>query len=191
LSHAGVKYEISENFWILALFTSKATTHFYENILVNNLYVPNNIHLYVNNSFLILNSTFSEYCTISNNIAHAPLYIQNQYLNNQLNTKFLIQDSIRAYRISVMNANFNNPAILIDTLYDYYFNLHSNSKSVIKPINTNCLTLCNKIDFLKDNGFRNEDIWNFAENFNNNKNIKGESYFKDNLFYEDSDLKFK
>lgn len=177
IPHLGCKYQITENTWILTLFTSQPSINFYD-MIVNNIKLNNNIHLYVNQAFIIQNSTFSEYFTITNNLSYAPKYLQHHSVEK------IVIDSIKAYKLSVINSNFNNPLVIIDSLYDHLLNIQIDSKTTIQKTNLNPhIKISRKLEYLKMWGITNSDIYNFTINFQNDKSINKESYYTSKLYF--------
>jgi hypothetical protein len=178
IPHLGCKFQIQENTWILSLFTSQPSINFYD-IVINNIKLNNNIHKFVNQSFLINNATFSEYFVTTNNLAFGSEHLKSKNINE------IVQDSIEGYRISILESNFNNPLIIIDSLYDHLSNIDAKSRTSIKnTCNNPHIKISRKIEYLRMWGIRNSDIYNFAINFENNKNIYNQSYYNHNLYYD-------
>lgn len=181
-AHLGCKYQIKDNFWILTLFTSQEKINFYD-MVIDNIKLTGNIHQYVNQSFIIENGVFSAYFTITDDLNFGPKYLKSEQI------PFIVDQSIDAFKIAVKQSDFNNPLVLMDTLYEHLINLNSNTKSSFKSSHKyDYLSISKKSEYLRMWGFTNDDIYKFTENFSNNKTIHGEFFHKNNLYNSNPEI---
>lgn len=184
--HVGVKQQLTNDLWIFALFTSNTSTFLNELITMQNIYLNNNnMHYYVNQALITSNEILSSYYTVSNNIYHFPNYC------NKINTdhKKLILDSVEGYKEAILASDFNRPISVIDTILEQYLDI--NARASVKFTKPNAiLTYSQKVEYLRFWGLKSSDIIDFTNNFEKNKNIHNQSFYKSDLFYEKSTRRF-
>ena len=109
LSHVGMRQQLTQNFWLFTLFTSKSTTMLNDNVVMNNIQLYNNIHKFVNPIIIISNSNFSDYVTISNLLSDFPKYQSIKQWDALNQSKMIIEHSVKGFKLSVEQSNFNTP----------------------------------------------------------------------------------
>ncbi len=96
--HVGVKQKLTEDLWIFSLFASQNYTMLYDNIIMKNIQLSQNMHKNVNPAIIISNKTFSEYFVVSNNLGDLLLYAKEHYNLNYDNQKIMYKrDNARLY----------------------------------------------------------------------------------------------
>ena len=189
LSHVGVKQQLNNDFWVLTLFTTKPITYLYDNVIMHNILLQNNIHKYINPSIILLNSILSEYVSISDNIAHFPKYkeLKNLSINSQI--ELIMKDSIDAFKLSMLSSNFNDPFIISEIIAENQSkNLFKKSSIIhrnqLEWFTGNVAKYHKNSNYLRFKFLNNENIIHFTNNFEDSLNIKNESYYKNNLYFK-------
>lgn len=175
VKHMGIKHYVTDEVSIVALFTSQENTFFHPNIVMKNINLENSIHKNINLAFFMINQDISNYYRIHDNLNLSPDYIKSSI--NHKNIDFLVYDSIEAYKKSIFSINLNNPFILIDNMY---YNLLTSSKpSKIDKFNyLKCIRTFETLRFLNVSPY---NVENFIKALSENKTIRGESLYKNNL----------
>jgi len=217
IRHAGMKYEIKHGIWLMVMYTSQPVSFLYDDTVMRNIPCINNLHRYVNQAFIITHNNLPNYVTVSNNIHHAPNYVRQYFLNannGALQQRYdtIIGNSCSAWRESVLQANFQSPYVLCNTIEQYYAMQIVNPQlnlRILSPLDLNSqwlnagdnppqfkqlngraikpnyLLYSTTPSLMNNAGITNSDIYDFANHFLNNRSINGIPYdHQPHLFYE-------
>lgn len=180
--HIGIKQEIKDDVWTFCLFTSKKVMYM-NSLMFMNLELTSNIHQYINYPLIVNNKTLCEYFIFHDNLNEFPKYcIKSIDVSNNIeiifkNTLELYIDSIHGYRKALFGYNFNNPNVILDSIYKQYINKNN-------FLIENKLQYGKDVEYLRYLGLTNTDIINFVNNILENKNIHGVNIINEEKIWE-------
>ncbi len=173
-THLGLKHEIKDDLWCMSMTTSQRIIEI-NSISIQNIELTNNFHKFMNQPIIAHNSILSQYFKFDENIYSYPEYCK-QYIkigNMVENTLEIQKDLIKGYNLSLYKANFNEPYIMSDYIFNYYklnTPFYSDNNEVLKYQKSE--------DYLNFRGISPSNLIQFTENALNGKNVKGEDLIK-------------